>query len=312
MDRNDAGMRERGDGAGFGLEAAAHLRILGDVPIYVALDSADVWAHRDLFELDASGRPRAVAGVPPDYFSAEGQRWGNPLYRWHTMARHGFPWWLDRLAHELERTDLFRLDHFRGFVAFWRVPAREKTARKGRWVKGPGERFFTAVRKRLGALPIVAEDLGEIDEPVVALRRKLGLPGMRVLQFGFAMEDSLHAPHRHEPDAVVYTGTHDNDTARGWFAGAGDDERRRALAYLGGTAETISGSMVRVAMTSVASLAIVPLQELLDLGGEARMNTPARPAGNWSWRARHEDVPADLPRRLRELVAATARLPPPP
>jgi 4-alpha-glucanotransferase len=288
------------------------IRILGDVPIYVALDSADVWAHRDLFELDASGRPRAVAGVPPDYFSAEGQRWGNPLYRWHTMARHGFPWWLDRLAHELERTDLFRLDHFRGFVAFWRVPAREKTARKGRWVKGPGERFFTAVRKRLGALPIVAEDLGEIDEPVVALRRKLGLPGMRVLQFGFAMEDSLHAPHRHEPDAVVYTGTHDNDTARGWFAGAGDDERRRALAYLGGTAETISGSMVRVAMASVASLAIVPLQELLDLGGEARMNTPARPAGNWSWRARHEDVPADLPRRLRELVAATARLPPAP
>lgn len=293
--------------------ASAHgIRILGDVPIYVALDSADVWAHRELFELEPDGRPSAVAGVPPDYFSVDGQRWGNPLYRWQEMERTGYGWWMDRLAHELERADLVRLDHFRGFVAYWRVAAKEKTARRGRWVKGPGEKFFATARRRLGGLPFLAEDLGDIDEPVRRLRRKLGLPGMHVLQFAFAAEDSLHAPHRHEADAAVYTGTHDNDTTRGWLASAGEDERNRALTYLGAAPESISWSMVRAALASVAALALVPLQDLLDLGSEARMNLPARASGNWTWRALHGDVPGTLPARLRELVAATARLPPPP
>lgn len=296
------------------LRAAARergIRVLGDVPIYVALDSADVWAHRDQFDLDADGRPKAVAGVPPDYFSADGQRWGNPLYRWDRLAKRRYGWWLDRLESELERADFVRLDHFRGFVAYWRVPAEAGTARDGRWVRGPGGKFFAAVRRRLGGLPFVAEDLGEIDEPVHALRRKLGLPGMRVLQFAFAEVDSLHAPHNHEPLAAVYTGTHDNDTASGWLAQASAEERRRALAYLGGTAEAISTSLIRAAFASPAELAIVPLQELLGLGSAARMNRPAGRGGNWSWRARDADVPAGLPQRIRELVAATARLPAP-
>jgi 4-alpha-glucanotransferase len=285
------------------------IRVLGDLPIYVALDSADVWAHRRLFDLDADGRPRAVAGVPPDYFSEDGQRWGNPLYRWKEMAGDGYQWFLDRLESELERADLVRLDHFRGFVAYWRIPASEPTARAGRWVQGPGDKLFQAAKRRLGGLPFLAEDLGDIDEPVIALRRKLGLPGMRVLQFGFAEADSLHAPHRHEPRAVVYTGTHDNDTARGWIAGAGDEERNRALAYLGATRETISEAVVRAAMTSTAELAIFPLQELLHLGPDARMNLPAESAGNWSWRAKESDIPADLAAKVRTLVEASARSP---
>jgi 4-alpha-glucanotransferase len=285
------------------------IRILGDVPIYVALDSADAWSRRELFDLEPNGRPRAVAGVPPDYFSSDGQLWGNPLYLWKRIAKSRYAWWLDRLAGALERADLVRLDHFRGFVAYWRVPADARTARGGKWVKGPGEALFRAARRRFGGLPFVAEDLGEIDEPVHALRRKLGLPGMRVLQFAFAENDSLHAPHRHDPLMAAYTGTHDNDTAKGWIASAGDEERKRALAYLGGTAATISESVVRATLTSSANLAIFPLQELLGLGPESRMNVPARNGGNWSWRARHAEVPADLPKRLREQVAASARLP---
>ncbi|MGE0640511.1 MAG: 4-alpha-glucanotransferase [Thermoanaerobaculia bacterium] len=285
------------------------VRLLTDLPIYVALDSADVWSHRELFDLEPSGQPRAVAGVPPDYFSQDGQRWGHPLYRWDEMARAGFPWWIARLEHETARADLVRLDHFRGFVAYWRIAAGEATARNGRWVRGPGERLFRALRARLGALPLLAEDLGDVDDRVERLRRRLGLPGMRVLQFAFADEDSLHAPHRHAPDAVVYTGTHDNDTTRGWFAGAGEEERKRALAYLGCEPSRISWAMVRAALTSVAGLAIFPLQDLLDLDSGARMNRPSATRGNWDWRVRHGDVPDDLPRRLRELIAATARLP---
>ena len=284
------------------------IRILGDVPIYVAPDSADTWANSRLFDLGPEGRLRAVAGVPPDYFSADGQRWGNPLYRWDLLRAEGFGWWIARLRAQLEIAHFLRLDHFRGFVAYWRIPHRDTTARRGKWVKGPGEAFFQAVRKGLGGLPLLAEDLGEVDARVHNLRRKLDLPGMRVLQFGFGVEDSDHCPHRHEPRAAVYTGTHDNDTTRGWFASTGEDERRRVLTYLGATPETITAAMIRAAYGSVAELAILPLQDVLDLGSEARMNTPGRRSGNWAWRVRHADVPEDLPGRMHALAAATARL----
>lgn len=285
------------------------IRILGDVPIYVAPDSADTWSNRRLFDLTPDGQPRAVAGVPPDYFSADGQRWGNPLYRWDLLRDENYAWWLARLAAQLELTHLVRLDHFRGFVAYWRIPQRERTARRGRWVKGPGEALFRALRSGLGGLPLLAEDLGEIDAPVHDLRRRLDLPGMRVLQFGFAADDSDHCPHRHERRSTVYTGTHDNDTTCGWFAKAGEDERRRVLAYLGGPPEAVPEAMVRAAYGSVAELAMLPLQDVLGLGSEARMNTPGRSSGNWCWRVRHSDVAADVPGRMRDLAAATARLP---
>jgi 4-alpha-glucanotransferase len=283
------------------------IRILGDVPIYVAPDSADTWANTGLFETAANGRLAAVAGVPPDYFSADGQRWGNPLYRWDVAKASGYGWWISRLRRQLELAHFVRLDHFRGFVAYWKIAARHPNARRGKWVKGPGEAFFRAVEKALGGLPLLAEDLGNIDAPVHALRRKLGLPGMRVLQFAFGETDSEHCPHRHEPRSAVYTGTHDNDTTRGWLQGAGEDERRRALTYLGGTAETITAAMIRAAYTSPAELAILPLQDVLNLDGSARMNSPGRQAGNWTWRVRHSDVPGDLPQRMRELAEAAAR-----
>ena len=285
------------------------IRILGDVPIYVAPDSADTWANSALFDLAGDGRLRAVAGVPPDYFSADGQRWGNPLYRWDVMQADGFRWWISRLRAQLEFAHVLRLDHFRGFVAYWKIPQRHKTARHGKWVKGPGESFFRAVRSALGGLPLLAEDLGEIDARVHALRSRLDLPGMRVLQFGFGTVDSDHSPHRHEPRAAVYTGTHDNDTTRGWFAGLGEDERHRVLTYLGATPESITTAMIRAAYGSVAELAILPLQDVLNLDGAARMNRPGQEGGNWCWRVRHQDVPEELPGRMRELAAATARLP---
>ena len=285
------------------------IRILGDVPIYVAPDSADTWANARLFDLAPDGTLRAVAGVPPDYFSVDGQRWGNPLYRWDRLADEGYRWWIERLRVQLELAHLLRLDHFRGFVAYWRVPRRDTTARRGKWVKGPGEAFFRALRAGLGGLPLLVEDLGEIDGRVHALRRRLDLPGMRVLQFGFGAYDSDHSPHRHEPRSTVYTGTHDNDTTRGWFTNAGDDERRRVLTYLGASPETLPDAMVRAAYGSVAELAIVPLQDVLQLGSEARMNTPGRSSGNWTWRVRHAEVTEDVPRRMRDLALATARLP---
>ncbi len=285
------------------------IRILGDVPIYVAPDSADTWANRALFETAGNGTLKAVGGVPPDYFSSDGQRWGNPLYRWEVLQADGFSWWISRLRAQLELAHFLRLDHFRGFVAYWKIPERHKTARRGKWVNGPGEAFFRAVRKAFGGLPLLAEDLGDIDARVRTLRRKLDLPGMRVLQFAFAEPDSDHCPHRHEPRSAVYTGTHDNDTTRGWFESAGEDERRRALTYLGATPETITAAMIRAAFASVAELAVVPLQDLMNLGSSARMNTPGKETGNWVWRIRHADVPDDLPGRMRALSEVTARLP---
>jgi len=262
------------------------ITILGDLPIYVAWDSADCWANRDLFHLDDHGQPTVVAGVPPDYFSATGQLWGNPLYRWERMREHGYAWWIHRLRANLDLADVIRLDHFRAFAAYWQVDATEETAVNGEWVPGPGADFFEATRRALGDLPLVAEDLGLITEEVTELLETTGLPGMKILQFGFGAIDSTHAPHNHSVNSVVYTGTHDNDTTRGWFASVSDEERGRALAYLGGTADSIHWTMMRAAETSVARWAIIPAQDVLGLGTEARMNVPGVGDGNWRWRLR--------------------------
>jgi 4-alpha-glucanotransferase len=270
------------------LRSYAHskgVRIIGDMPIFLAEDSADVWAHPELFLLDADRRPAAIAGVPPDYFSATGQLWGNPLYDWGAHEQTGFAWWAERVRAALRQVDLIRLDHFRGFEAYWEVPAGSPTAQTGRWVKGPGERLLRTLRDRLGGLPIIAEDLGVITPAVDALRTGFDLPGMRILQFAFggAVEDRF-LPHNYEPFTVVYTGTHDNDTTLGWFGELTTAERRYAVGYLGYDPDDIPWGMIREAWKSVAVLAVVPAQDMLGLGSEARMNRPGQPAGNWRWR----------------------------
>ncbi|HYI07749.1 MAG TPA: 4-alpha-glucanotransferase [Thermoanaerobaculia bacterium] len=290
---------------------AAHargIRILGDVPIYVACDSADVWGNRELFQLDEQGEPTVVAGVPPDYFSATGQRWGNPLYRWDVMRETEYRWWVARVRTNLRFADIIRLDHFRGFAAYWEIPAEEKTAVHGRWMPGPGNALFDALRTGLGDLPLVAEDLGFITEDVHELRKSTGLPGMKILQFAFAQNDSVHLPHRYEPSTVVYTGTHDNDTARGWFESASDDERENALAYLGCTnADDIAWGLIRAAYTSVAETSIVPVQDILSLGSDARMNTPGAEQHNWSWRLGAGVLTHEHAAKLWKLALVTGR-----
>ena len=290
---------------------AAHARgiqIMGDVPIYVANDSADVWGNRELFQLDERGTPTVVAGVPPDYFSATGQRWGNPLYRWDVMRETDFRWWIARVRTNLRFADVIRLDHFRGFAAYWEIPADETTAVHGRWMPGPGNALFDALRVALGELPLVAEDLGFITEDVHELRRSVGLPGMRILQFAFAQSDSPHLPHRYDPQTVAYTGTHDNDTARGWFDHAPEDERENALQYLGcATSEDIAWGLIRAAYTSVAETAIVPVQDILGLGSEARMNTPGNGQHNWSWRLDAGALTLENALKLRRLATLTGR-----
>ncbi|HEX5727233.1 MAG TPA: 4-alpha-glucanotransferase [Longimicrobiaceae bacterium] len=284
---------------------AAGVRLMGDVPIFVAHDSADVWAHPELFELDGDGRPTVVSGVPPDYFSATGQRWGNPLYRWDEMARTGYRWWTERFRRTLEHVDLARIDHFRGFEAYWEVPAEEPTALRGEWRPGPGEALFAAVERELGPLPLVAEDLGIITPEVEALREALGFPGMRVLQFGYGDADpaSPHRPENHPRNAVAYTGTHDNDTALGWWRTAPEAAR----AALGGDGGDVHWRMIERALASPAAVAILPLQDVLGLGSEARMNTPGTVEGNWEWRFREGDLTPELAGRLRELTRASGR-----
>ena len=291
---------------------AAHargIRIMGDVPIYVAGDSADVWGNQELFQLGEDGQPTVVAGVPPDYFSATGQRWGNPLYRWDVMREQNYRWWIERVRTNLRLADVVRLDHFRGFAAYWEVPADEPTAVHGRWMPGPGIALFEALREAFGVeLPLVAEDLGFITQDVHELRRATGLPGMKILQFGFELDNDAHLPHRLERETTVYTGTHDNDTARGWFDHATEGEREAALAYLGAKdAEEIAPALIRAAYTSVAQLTIIPAQDILGLGSDARMNTPGNQHGNWSWR-----LPPGAPTRenaawLRRLATLTGR-----
>jgi 4-alpha-glucanotransferase len=290
---------------------AAHARgieIVGDVPIYVASDSADVWGNQELFQLDESRQPTVVAGVPPDYFSATGQRWGNPLYRWELMRETSFQWWVARVRTNLRFADVIRLDHFRGFAAYWEIPAAEPTAVHGRWMPGPGLPLFNAIRDALGDLPLIAEDLGFITEDVHELRRAIGVPGMRILQFGFGTDDSPHLPHRYEPNTVAYTGTHDNDTAVGWFEQVDEDERDRATAYLGiRGVEDVPWALIRAAYTSVADLAIVPIQDVLSLGSDARMNTPGNQHDNWSWRLSPTALTRTHSERLRQLGVVSGR-----
>jgi 4-alpha-glucanotransferase len=264
---------------------ARGIKILGDLPIFVAHDSADVWAHPEIFYLDETGAPTVISGVPPDYFSVTGQRWGNPLYRWDRLAQTGYAWWIDRFRAALALVDLLRLDHFRGFQAYWEIPADEETAVKGRWVPGPGADLFHALQGALGQVPIIAEDLGVITPDVVALREQFGFPSMRVLQFGFSSDArNEHLPHNFERQTLVYSGTHDNDTTVGWYKTRGQLEQHVVREYLATDGSNISLDLIRLAFSSVAELAIVPLQDLLALGSEARMNMPGRAAGNWAWR----------------------------
>ena len=296
------------------------IRIMGDLPIYVAHDSADVWAHPELFQLDAAGDPAVMSGVPPDYFSATGQLWGNPIYRWDRMAETGFRWWIDRLFFALGQLDMVRLDHFRGLEAYWEVPAGETTARNGRWVKGPGAALFEALEKALGELPIVAENLGVITAEVEAMRTRFGFPGMAILQFAFGKDPQApdFKPHNYPRDRVAYTGTHDNDTTVGWWTstGAGDstrtaedirEERDFTRRYLATDGQEIHWVFIRTLMASVAKTVLFPLQDVLGLGREARMNTPAVASGNWRWRYRDGAVTPAMAQRLKEMVCAYDR-----
>ena len=289
---------------------AQGVALMGDLPIFIAQHSADCWARPDLYELDAAFQPTAVAGVPPDAFTAEGQRWGNPLYRWDRMAAEHYAWWAKRVQRALVQADLFRIDHFRGFAAYWEVPASSPTAMVGRWVPGPGQAFFDALAATLGPLPIVAEDLGIITPDVTALRDGCGFPGMRVLQFAFG-GDATHdyLPHRYAPNTVAYTGTHDNDTSLGWWHAATPREREFAAAYLDATERDIHWAFIRAACNSVAQMAIFPMQDVLGLNGAHRMNRPGTGIGNWGWRFDWAMVGAEPARVLGLITAASGRGP---
>jgi 4-alpha-glucanotransferase len=291
---------------------AAHqrgIRIMGDMPIYVAFDSADVWSHPELFQLDEKLRPISVSGVPPDYFSKTGQRWGNPLYRWRKMKSEDYRWWVERMRANLRLTDLVRIDHFRGFAGYWAIPSHEETAVNGEWRVGPGVDLFRALERQLPALPIIAEDLGTITPDVEALRRDAGIPGMKVVQFAFGSDDNIHLPHHYDTDTVAYTGTHDNDTTCGWFATASAEERQRASDYFGTGGESMAWKMIRGVYGSIASIVIVPLQDVFDLSSEARMNTPGDGRGNWAWRAGGELFDdRSAVHRLRRLAEVTGRV----
>jgi 4-alpha-glucanotransferase len=290
--------------------------IFGDVPFYLEHDSADVWSHPRYFNLDERGEPKTVGGVPPDYFSETGQLWGNPIYRWEEIEKDGFRFWIDRLRATFELVDLIRLDHFRGFEAFWEVPVGETTARNGRWRKGPGERFFIALQQALGERVIVAENLGIITPEVEALRQAFHFLGMAVLQFAFGDEDSIHRPHNYERALAAFTGTHDNDTTRGWWDAQGDPrgnsngDRRRAAVYLQlrpDDEDDVHWRFIDAVMTSTAMLAIFPLQDVLGLGSEARMNVPGCAGGNWRWRLRTGALDTEAMSRLAELTRLSGR-----
>lgn len=291
---------------------ALGISIVGDIPVFVAHDSADVWAHQRLFKLDGSGNPVVVAGVPPDYFSATGQLWGNPLYDWDAMAADGYAWWISRFRHLLEEVDVVRIDHFRGFEAAWEVPFGETTAVNGQWVAGPGEAVFRAIAAALGTnqAPVVAEDLGLITDAVRELLRATGFPGMKVLQFAFGDgPNNPYLPHNYvDANCVVYTGTHDNDTTRGWYSSLGDQEKASVRHYLH-VDEVTSEDLMRLALASTARIAIIPLQDVLDLGSEARINTPGAAEGNWTWRVREAQLSPTRAACLAELTTLYGRAP---
>jgi 4-alpha-glucanotransferase len=279
------------------------IEIIGDAPIFIAYQSAEVWARRELFELDAKGRPTAVAGVPPDAFSDTGQRWGNPLYRWKAHAKEGYAWWVQRIRRSFELVDVVRIDHFRGFAGYWEIPASEPTAIHGRWLPGPGDALFKAIAKALGPLPIIAEDLGVITPDVTALRKKFAFPGMRILHFAFdGGSGNAYLPHNHDVDSVVYSGTHDNDTTLGWWASLGDAQREHVLDYLGSDGAEIHWDLIRAACASVADTVVHPMQDVLGLAGEHRMNLPGRGEGYWEWRFAWQQVLPEHARRLAHLT----------
>ncbi len=284
------------------------VKIVGDIPIFIAFQSADVWANQHLFHLDKERKPKFVAGVPPDYFSVTGQRWGNPLYDWKAMHEENYSWFIDRIRTTLALVDIVRIDHFRGFAGYWEIPATEATAVKGRWVKGPGAKLFDAIEKKLGKMPIIAEDLGEITPDVVELRDRYDFPGMRIIQFAFAADTKNNfLPHNYIANTFVYSGTHDNDTTIGWFTSATEREREFVKKYVGTDGKEIQWDLIRVASQSVAAMAVFPFQDVLGLGTEARMNMPGHALGNWSWRFVWEQVQHWHAMRLYEITALNAR-----
>ncbi|BCS53930.1 4-alpha-glucanotransferase [Geobacter sp. SVR] len=289
--------------------ADRHISFIGDIPIFVAYDSVDVWRNRSIFLLDAKGRPTVVAGVPPDYFSTTGQLWGNPLYDWDRLEQQGYDWWIDRFRHLFSQFDGVRVDHFRGFEAAWHVPADHKTAEQGTWVKGPGYPFFEAVHAALGRVSIIAEDLGVITPEVEALRDRCDYPGMKILQFAFdSGPDNYYLPHNHIRNCIVYTGTHDNDTTLGWFDSLSPTQRHDVCEYIGSSGHEAVGAILRLALMSVANTVILPFQDLLGLPSEARMNLPGTSSGNWGWRFSWGIVPRHLGPSLAEMLERYGRL----
>jgi 4-alpha-glucanotransferase len=284
------------------------VQIIGDIPIFIAYQSAEVWARQDLFELGDDCLPAVIAGVPPDYFSATGQRWGNPLYRWSAHEQEAYAWWIERIRKTIELVDIVRIDHFRGFAGYWEIPAYEQTAINGRWMPGPGEKLFNAVQSTLGRLPIIAEDLGVVTPDVVALLAQFDFPGMRILQFAFGSgADNPYLPHNFQNNTVVYGGTHDNDTAIGWFESASPRERAFACKYMGCDGSDIHWDMIRVASQSVADIAIHSFQDILGLGAAHRMNLPGKAEGYWEWRFTWEQVAQDSAQKLYEISAVHGR-----
>ena len=285
------------------------IRVIGDIAIFVSYDSADVWTHPEIFRLKDDLSPEVVAGVPPDAFSKTGQRWGNPLYDWDALKSLGYSWWVERMRWAIETCDIARLDHFRGFEACWEIPADEPTAINGRWVEGPNASLFEALKAALGKLPFIAEDLGHITQEVDDLRKKLEMPGMKVLQFAFGNRGAhVYLPHQFEPDTIVYTGTHDNDTTVGWWnSGATEEEKAAATSYMGVGEDGVHWALIRAALTSVANLAVIPAQDVLGLGSDARMNVPSQTVGNWSWRLKSDALTAPLAGKLAALVEVTDR-----
>jgi 4-alpha-glucanotransferase len=288
------------------------IQIIGDIPIYIDINSADVWANPQIFKLDANKKPVAIAGVPPDYFSKTGQRWGNPVYDWETLKKSGYAWWVHRIGHNLKLFDSMRIDHFRGFVAYWEIPATEATAVKGAWVEAPGEEFFKVLLRRFSHLPIIAEDLGVITPDVREFIRRYELPGMKVLLFAFdeSMTRNPYITHNIGANSIVYTGTHDNDTVRGWFENdAGAADKQRVAQYLGYSPkpESIHWDFIRLAMISAANTVIIPMQDVLGLGREARMNMPSTCEGNWSWRLNGNELTSELAAKLGGITETYGR-----
>jgi 4-alpha-glucanotransferase len=284
------------------------IKIIGDIPIFVSFHSVDAWSHPELFFFDDAGNPQYVAGVPPDYFSSTGQLWGNPLYRWDHVKEQGYRWWIARFARVFEVVDIVRVDHFRGFAAYWSVPASEQNAINGRWEPGPGEDFFRAVENELGKLPIIAEDLGMITPDVITLRDAFGFPGMKILQFAFESDaNNVYLPHTYQQNCVVYTGTHDNNTTLGWYLKCSNKKRKWINTYLNTDGNDICWDLIRAAWASVADMAIIPLQDMLQLGREARMNTPGTTGKNWDWRFTWDMVTPDIKNRLKTLTQIYAR-----